>query len=208
MLECHHAQYITMSLAYLKKSTTGPPHGDSHRQVLANLQHEIECFGSSFADWIDAQRSYVNALNGWLQNCIILPQERSKGRNVFCPRRALAPPIFVLCLEWSARIKTLPSGELTNAIKVFASDVHSSMEQLVEEQKKQGPSELDNNGESESRENEMPNINLLNLKAGLKKTLDWLTKFAEASLKMYEEIRQASEAAQIAYTNGKTTTRL
>ncbi|XP_042513170.1 protein ALTERED PHOSPHATE STARVATION RESPONSE 1-like [Macadamia integrifolia] len=209
MLACHHAQYITISLAYhSKSSTSGPGQGDSHRQVLAHLQHEIECFGSSFRDWIEAHRSYVEALNGWLQYCILPPKERSKGSRVFCPRRALAPPIFVLCLDWSAGIRALPSGELTDAIKALASDVSKSMEQQAEDQqKKQGSPDSDDGGGSENRENERHEntSNLGSIHSGLIKAFDRLTKFAEASLKMYEDIRQGSEAARIAYTSCRTT---
>ncbi|XP_043720963.1 protein ALTERED PHOSPHATE STARVATION RESPONSE 1-like [Telopea speciosissima] len=208
MLECHHAQYITISLAYhSKNSTLGPGRGDSHRQVLAHLQLEIECFGSSFADWIEAHRSYVEALNGWLQNCILLPQERSRVRRGFCPRRDLAPPIFVLCLDWSAKIRTLPSGELTDAIKALASDVRNSMEQQVEDQQKKKESQdSDNSGGSENRESEKHenNSNLSCIHSGLMKALDQLTKFAETSLKMYEDVRKESDAARIAYTNCRT----
>ncbi|KAJ4967537.1 hypothetical protein NE237_019386 [Protea cynaroides] len=208
MLECHHAQYITISLAYhSKSSTSGPGQGDSHRPVLAHLQNEIDCFGSSFADWSAAHRSYVEALNGWLQNCILLPQERSKKGRSFCPRRALAPPIFVLCHDWSSKIIALPTGELTDAIKALASDVRNSMEQQVEEQqKKQGSPDSKNSGGSENREYERHEntSNLSSIHLGLMKALDRLTKFAEASLKMYEDIRQGSEAARIAYTNCRT----
>ncbi|CAL1376705.1 unnamed protein product [Linum trigynum] len=36
--------------------------------------------------------------------------------------------------------------------------------------------------------------------ASLAKVLDWLNKFSETSLKMYEDIRQKSEAARVAYS--------
>ncbi|XP_043718743.1 protein ALTERED PHOSPHATE STARVATION RESPONSE 1-like [Telopea speciosissima] len=209
MLACHHAQYITISLAYhSKSSTSGPVQGDSHRQVLAHLHHEIECFGSSFTDWIEAHISYVEALNGWLQNCILLPQERSKGRRVFCPRRALAPPIFVLCLDWSAGIRALPSGELKDAIKALATNVRNSMEQQTgDQQKKQGSLDSDDGEGSENSKYERhENTSKVgSIHSGLTKALDQLTKFAEASLKMYEDIRQGSEAARIAYTSCRTT---
>ncbi|XP_042494572.1 protein ALTERED PHOSPHATE STARVATION RESPONSE 1 isoform X2 [Macadamia integrifolia] len=209
MLECHHAQYITISLAYhSKSSTSGPGRGDSHRQVLTHLQHEIECFGSSFTDWIEAHRSYVEALHGWLHNCILLPQERSKGRKGFCPRRALAPPIFVLCLDWSNKIKALPSGDLTDAIKALASDVRNSMaeQQVEDQQNKKESQDTDNSGGSGNREYEghENTSNLSSIHSGLMKALDQLSKFAEASLKMYEDLRKESEAARIAYTNCRT----
>ncbi|EOX92157.1 HAT transposon superfamily isoform 2, partial [Theobroma cacao] len=135
MLECHHSQYITISLAYHSRSSTGAPQGDSRRQIMTQLQQEIECFGISFTDWVNSHASYLEALNGWLQNCIIEPQERSKHRNPFSPHRylGLGPPIFVLCREWSAGIKALPAEELSDAIKAFLSDLCHLMDQQVEQ---------------------------------------------------------------------------
>uniref|UniRef100_A0A5B7BJ21 DUF632 domain-containing protein n=1 Tax=Davidia involucrata TaxID=16924 RepID=A0A5B7BJ21_DAVIN len=207
MLECHHAQYITISLAYHAKSSTGTPQGDTHRQILAQLQHEIECFGLSFTHWINSLTSYVEALNGWLQNCILQPRERSKGRRAFSPRRVLAPPIFVLCRDWSDGIKALPSDELSDAIKAFLSDLRHSMGQQVEElQEKQIILDSSNNGEPEGKDDEKilrddRSSNLSCIHASLTRVLDRLTKFSETSLKMYEDIRQKSEKARSAYSN-------
>ncbi|XP_021678432.2 protein ALTERED PHOSPHATE STARVATION RESPONSE 1 isoform X2 [Hevea brasiliensis] len=204
MLECHHAQYITISLAYHSRNTTGTPQGDTRRQIVAQLVEEIECFGLSFANWVNSHASYVEALNGWLQNCILQPQERSKSRKPFSPRRALAPPIFVLCRDWSAGIKALPSEELGNAIKTFISDLCHLMEQQVEQLPNKENLIDENNGESGSKDDEKNDeaaSSLSCIQASLTKVLDRLNKFSEASLKMYEDIRQKSEAAQIAYLN-------
>ncbi|XP_059624302.1 protein ALTERED PHOSPHATE STARVATION RESPONSE 1-like isoform X2 [Cornus florida] len=207
MLECHHAQYITISLAYHAKSSTGTPQGDAQRQIMSQLQHEIDCFGLSFANWISSHTSYVEALNGWLQNCILQPRERSKGRRAFSPRRVLAPPIFVLCRDWSAGIKDLPSDELSKSIKAFLSDLHHSAGHQMEElQDKQRTLDASNNEELESKDgekNDDRSSKLCCIQASLTKVLDRLTKFSEASLKMYEDIRQKSEAARNAYSNYK-----
>ncbi|KAJ6740813.1 hypothetical protein OIU79_000849 [Salix purpurea] len=203
MLECHHAQYITISLAYHSRSTTGTPQGNTRRQIMAQLQQEVECFGLSFANWVNSHASYVEALNGWLQNGFLQPQERSKNRRPFSPRRLLAPPIFVLCRDWSAGIKGLPSEELNNAIKTLLSDLHLLMEQ--QEEKLHNEDEVDvNNGESGGKENDRDDdvaSNLYCIHASLTKVLDRLNKFSEASLKMYEDIRQKTEAARVAYLN-------
>lgn len=67
MLECHHTQYITISLAYhVKNSTMASTQGESYKLIVGNLQHEIEYFESNFVDWVSAYKSYVEALNGWL----------------------------------------------------------------------------------------------------------------------------------------------
>ncbi|KAB2617420.1 hypothetical protein D8674_013289 [Pyrus ussuriensis x Pyrus communis] len=206
MLECHHAQYITISLAYHSKSST-PSQGDSRRQVMAHLLDEIECFGLSFANWINSHTSYVEALNGWLQNCIMQPRERTKSRRPFSPRRAVAPPIFVLFRDWAAGIRALPSNELTDAIRTFLSDLRHLMEKQAVTQKNQGTAEsVDaNNGEAENKEenSEESSPNLSCMHASLARVLERLTKFSEASLKMYEDIRCKSEAARVAYLNGR-----
>ncbi|XWS41541.1 hypothetical protein CRYUN_Cryun17cG0090600 [Craigia yunnanensis] len=211
MLECHHSQYITISLAYHSRNSTGAPEGDTHRQIMANLQQEIECFGISFTDWVNSHASYLEALNGWLQNCIIEPQERSKNRNPFSPHRYLGfgPSIFVLCREWSAGIKALPAEELSVAIKAFLSDLCHLMDQQVEQLQKKEKSVDANNGESECKDgvntltdgdtNDDVSSNLCCIQTSLTRVLDRLNKFSVASLKMYEDVRQKSEAARIAY---------
>lgn len=207
MLECHHAQYITISLAYhTKNSKMATTQKDSQGQVSIQLQHEIESFESNFKYWIDAHRTYVDALNGWLQICIVLPQERSRARRAFSPRRALAPPIFVLCRDWSAGIKTLPSGELIDAIRCFISFLHTSLAAQVEEQKLKAPTDPVDNEDSQNKEDDQSDslTNLSSIHTSLTKVLDRLTKFSEALRKLYEDVRQGTEAAQVAYANFKT----
>ncbi|KAI9391464.1 hypothetical protein POPTR_007G090300v4 [Populus trichocarpa] len=204
MLECHHAQYITISLAYHSRSITGTPQGNTRRQIMAQLQQEVECFGLSFANWVNSHASYVEALNGWLQNCILQPQERSKSRRSFSPRRLLAPPLFVLCRDWSAGIRGLPSEELNNAIKTLLSDLYHLMEQQEEQLHKEEKVVDVNNGESGEKENDRNDdlaSNMYCIHASLTKVLDRLNKFSEASLKMYEDVRQKTEAARVAYLN-------
>ncbi|KAF7839973.1 nitrate regulatory gene2 protein-like [Senna tora] len=218
MLECHHAQYITISLAYHSKSSNGGLRGDTRREILSQLLEEIECFGLSFTNWINSHTCYVESLNAWLQNCILQPRERSKSRRPFSPRRALAPPIFVLCRDWCAGIKSLPSEELSVAIKSFLSNVRELIEQQEEQlhKKQQNVSMSDHaNGEEmqskaeeeNDHEDDDESANLCCIHSSLTKVLERLTKFSEASLKMYEDIRQKNEAARNAYQNFKPVVR-
>ncbi|KAI9164707.1 hypothetical protein LWI28_000564 [Acer negundo] len=205
MLECHHTQYITISLAYHSRSSMGTPQGDTRKLVLVQLQEEVEIFGLSFADWVNSLTSYVEALNSYLQNCILHPKERSRSRRPFSPRRVLAPPIFVLCRDWSAGLKDLPSEELSKDIKTFLSDLHYLMEHQAEHLKKNLKLDDANNGESETKDDDQKNddvsSNLSCIHSSLAKVLDRLNKFSEVSLKTYEDIRQKSEVAQAAYSN-------
>ncbi|CAK9324291.1 unnamed protein product [Citrullus colocynthis] len=207
MLECHHAQYITISLAYHSKSAAmGTPRADTQRQLSVQLQQEIECFGLSFANWINSLASYVGALNGWLQHCIQQPQERSRNRRPFSPRRVIAPPIFVLCRDWLTGINDLPSNELGNAIRAFLGELNCSISQQAELQRKQKLVEANTGEEVEGKgdeENDIFSSNLSCIHSSLTKVLDRLKKFSEASLKMYEDVRQKSEAAHSTYLNFK-----
>ncbi|XP_058179529.1 protein ALTERED PHOSPHATE STARVATION RESPONSE 1 [Rhododendron vialii] len=208
MLECHHSQYITISLAYHAKSSTGIPQGDTQREIMSQLQDEIECFGLSFANWINSHTSYVAALNGWMQNCILQPRERSKGRRAFSPRQVTGPPLFFLCQDWSAGIKLLPSEELSDSIKALLSDLRDSVEQQGKEMQKTERTVLDtsNNEESLCKDNENEksddnsSSNISSIHSSLGKVLDQLTKFSEASLKMFEHIRQKSVSARTEYS--------
>ncbi|CAN4115193.1 unnamed protein product [Withania somnifera] len=204
MLECHHAQYITISLAYHAKASTSSPQGDTQKLIMSRLQDEVECFGLSFANWINSHTSYVEALNSWLQNCILQPRERTKGRRAFSPRRVLAPPIFVLCRDWSTGIKSLPSEELCDAIKDFLYDLRHSVGHHSEERQKKETTPEPGNEELEAKDEEKTDEKSSNLNcihSSLTRVLDRLTKFSEASLKMCEDIRQKCETARNAYLN-------
>lgn len=193
MLESHHTQYITIQLAYhLKNSKIKNHQQDSKLQIISDLQHEIECFGLSFTNMVNTQTSYVESINNWLQNCIILPKERVKGRRPFSPRRASGPPIFVICRDWSSGIQTLPAQQLSDAIKGFLTNLHR--DSVVEE--------VDLKPEDgEEVNDDMAAVNLGTMHLSLTKVLDGLTKFSEASLKMFEDIKEKSEKAQNVYLN-------
>uniref|UniRef100_A0A1D1XI52 Protein transport protein SEC31 n=1 Tax=Anthurium amnicola TaxID=1678845 RepID=A0A1D1XI52_9ARAE len=208
MLECHHSQYITITLAYHARSSVAPSQNETYKQALIHLQNELDFFRSSFANWIESQTAYVGALNIWLQNCILLPQERSRGRRaaVFSPRRALAPPIFVLCRDWLAAIRSLPSEELSDAIRALVSDLRDCFDKQTEEKQAESSlKQLENEEQLHSKEAENYDkaSSLGVLQPNLTRVFDSLSKFAEASLKAYEDVKQGSEVARVAYTNAR-----
>ncbi|XP_020100981.1 uncharacterized protein LOC109718914 [Ananas comosus] len=203
MLECHHSQFITISLAYHAKSSTTstPPSRDGHRkQALVHLKNELEFFSSSFTNWVDALESYVAALNSWLQKCVLQPQENRRGRRraIFPPRQALSPPIFVLCSDWLTGMRVVPYDFLRDCVKELTTLLHDFIEKLVEEDKKR-KEERGEIGGTEKIENYSK---LVSLQASLAKVFDKLAKFSEASLKVYEDVKQGHEIARTAYKNG------
>lgn len=192
MLECHHAQFKTISSSHnLSISRTGTHYNESKNQIMINLQNEIEYFALSFTDLIKCYTSYIESINNWLQNCITQPKERAKSRRAFSPRRAVAPPIFVICRDWLAGVRALPAQKLGDAIKDLLSHVRRvSMEEF--ERKEMG-----------FENDEVTGFNLSKIHAGLTKVVDRLTEFSEESLKMYEEIKENSETAGNVYLNYK-----
>ncbi|KAJ0988387.1 hypothetical protein J5N97_006743 [Dioscorea zingiberensis] len=212
MLECHHSQYITISLAYHAKNSTLGLHSEPYRQALTNLRGEMDCFGASFANWVSAHKSYVEALNTWLQKCILQPRERRRGRKVpFSPRQFLAPPIFVLCHDWLGGINSLPSEELCNSIQGLLAELHAHacFEQKIEEKPVDKiPEELENSLKSAEKDNEeedklVRSSNLGAMQMSLTRMFDWLTKFSEASLKVCDDVKKGTENARVAYSNGR-----
>ncbi|KAJ3675242.1 hypothetical protein LUZ60_004284 [Juncus effusus] len=173
MLECHHSQFITISLAYhIKRSN---PKTEGQNANLTHLLEGLDSFSSSFANWINSQRNYVKALDTWLQKCVLQPQERRRGRRkaIFPPPQALSPPIFVLCKDWLNGIESLPLDELVESIRAVGSVLREDCER---------------------KENEMEIF-----QSGLRGLFDRLNKFAEASLKVCEEVKHSHEVARVAY---------
>ncbi|KAD4586361.1 hypothetical protein R6Q59_035305 [Mikania micrantha] len=195
MLECHHAQYITISSA--NHSRTQTRLNETNRMIMIELEHQVECFGSSFSGLVKSYTSYVESINNWLQNCIIQPKERVKGRRAFSPRRMVAPPIFVVYRDWSAGSRSLASQKVSDVIKEFVFHIRRL---LNEEEMKSKDLGLIENGE-EMKMDDVRGLNLRLIRGSLTKVFDRLTSYCEESLKMYQEINDKSQSAGNLYSN-------
>ena len=199
MLECHHTQFITISLAYHVVSSQPDCRNESFNQALSLILVETNYFASSFVNLVEAHKSYIGSLNSWIHKCILQPQEKCKGRTkaAFHPHRSLSlPPIFILCERWLNGIKSLPSEELHDSIKGIVSVLHSLVDQQIEERRDEV--------EDSEAEKLCRGWSLDGLQTGLTRMFDRLAKFSEASLKAFEEVRQANETACVQYyTDGK-----
>lgn len=191
MLETYHAQQITISLAYhtakdIRSPTTTESQNELQKQALIHLRTEINCLQSTFSNWVKHHRLYVESLNSWLQNCILQPQERSRGRKItFSPRRALAPPIFVLLRDWSNGSVTTLSEEALDSMKSFSSDINVASRHNLQEVEK---------GEVETK--------LGVMQMCLVRIFEQMRKFSESLIKVYENAKEESERAKNAYING------
>ncbi|EPS71479.1 hypothetical protein M569_03285, partial [Genlisea aurea] len=97
MFESHRAQGEAIQVA---KELDGTPRLD----VIYQLENDLIDWATSFTHWFTAQRRYVQALNNWLLKCLLyIPEEEDTpdGPAPFSPGRLGAPPIFVICHQWS-----------------------------------------------------------------------------------------------------------
>lgn len=204
MLECHHVQYITISLAYHgNKVTAETRRSDAYIKVAACLEDEIEVFNSSFVMWVGAHRKYLKAINSWLHHCLLQPEQQIRGRKVtFPPRGAIAPPIFILCHGWVDGMDELPAEQLSTAIKNVASELRACCRSGHHQSKGGGEGNTNVKMEEED-EDEEKNSHLGRLQTSLTKKFDHLSKFAEASVKTYEGIMEKCEKARIDYVSGR-----
>ncbi|GJN25694.1 hypothetical protein PR202_gb13556 [Eleusine coracana subsp. coracana] len=180
MLECHQTVY---------HNHTGIP------------CERLNLRSASFKIWITAHKSYVEALNAWLQKCVLQPRQdrRRRRRKVsFPPRQAVSPPIFILCRDWLAMMESLPTDELCKSIKDVMQLIRDSFEHHDDQDKPKSESQecgmLNNEQEASGSVAAAEG-----LQSKLTTVLDRLTKFSEASLKQYEELKHKYEVARDDY---------
>ncbi|ONK57629.1 uncharacterized protein A4U43_C09F2460 [Asparagus officinalis] len=137
MLECHRKQLqaILDSKTHNLRAKTGV-----HGHIVANATKELEIqlvnWCSCFYNWISIQKSYVEALNGWLMKW--LPQEEEEtedGILPFSPSRIKAPVVFVVSNDWSNALLRVSESEVMTAMHNFAVHVHNLWESQDEEQR-------------------------------------------------------------------------
>ncbi|XP_076916689.1 protein ALTERED PHOSPHATE STARVATION RESPONSE 1-like [Bidens hawaiensis] len=193
MLECHHAQHTTITSANYSRTRTSHTETNNH-MIMVKLEQEVECLGSAFSDLVKSYTSYVESINNWLQNCITQPKERVKGRRAFSPRRVVAPPIFIMCRDWSGGIRTPLSQKVSDVIKELLCNMHSL---LVEEEMKNKELSLNENGEKKK----IIEWDWSMVDGSLTKVFDRLANYCEESWKMYQDIKEKGETAGNLYSN-------
>ena len=104
MLECHQTQSQSVLAAKSLDSVSfgcDSQHNYAHIEATKELELEMLKWVSSFSTWINAQKNYVKALNGWLLKCIQNePRITSDGIALLSPARLGAPPVFIICNDW------------------------------------------------------------------------------------------------------------
>ncbi|XP_038901012.1 protein ALTERED PHOSPHATE STARVATION RESPONSE 1-like [Benincasa hispida] len=125
MLECHHAQFQAIKESRgLGHIRSGGKPSDVDLRVTLQLDHELISWTTSFSSWISAQKNFVRSLNNWLLKCLLYePEESADGIVPFSPSRIGAPPIFVICNQWSQGLDRFSEKKVIDSMHVFAKSV-------------------------------------------------------------------------------------
>ncbi|KAI3447895.1 hypothetical protein Pfo_004560 [Paulownia fortunei] len=125
MLECHHNQCQAIGEAKRLDAITFRMHfSDAHFEATRQLEHDLVNWTLGFSYWVGAQKGYVRALNNWLMKCLLyVPEETPDGIVPFSPSRIGAPPLFVVCNQWSQSLDRISEKEVVDSMRDFASNV-------------------------------------------------------------------------------------
>ncbi|GLT99955.1 hypothetical protein SLE2022_173580 [Rubroshorea leprosula] len=130
MLECHGCQYQTVIEAKcLNVVALKGRLDDDQLEVVMQLKLELQKWCLSFCIWVEAQKGFVNALNGWLLRCLQYePKETADGMLPGSDRLA-APPLFLIIHQWSQEMNRLEEKKVVEAIYELFTSVNHLLEQ-------------------------------------------------------------------------------
>ncbi|XP_077248937.1 bZIP transcription factor (DUF630 and DUF632) [Tasmannia lanceolata] len=205
MLEIHRLQFNIISIAYYSESSKVSIQSESHHQATILLEYNLNSLCSSFTKWIGAQKSYLQAINGWLHKCVFpLQQKTSRRKSMeFSARGVLAPPIFVTCTDWLSRLEALPYKEVADSIKGLAAVTTRFLPQQEKTHRKNLSSTFSMSRKAtDVQRNEAPidwNSGFEGLQSSLVVLFDQLNKFADSSVNMYVNLDKSIKEFQTSY---------
>ncbi|GLT96877.1 hypothetical protein SLE2022_144700 [Rubroshorea leprosula] len=120
MLECHRCQCEAIRVAKILGSIgSGKMLSDTHLEATLQLKHDLLNWTSRFSSWVGSQKGYVRALNNWLLKCLLYePETTEDGIVPFSPGRIGAPPVFVICHQWSQALDRISEKEVVDSMQV------------------------------------------------------------------------------------------
>lgn len=210
MFECHKRQFdIISAIGSINANYEISLQSESRRHIAVQLENELGTLSSSFMKWIEAQKAYVQAINGWLFKCVSLPQISSKRKRRIQapPLRNYGPPIYVTCGVWLDKLEALPSKGVVECIRALAVEISHI---LPRQDKNQGKSanhthstawhggnhtdSVFNRARDEDSENWVTGFD--SFRSRLTDFLGQLNSFSAASVKMFSELQDSIEEAK------------
>ncbi|KAJ4978914.1 hypothetical protein NE237_009694 [Protea cynaroides] len=212
MSEYHKLQFSIISIAYNSGTAKLSSQSESHPHATSHLEYELSALSSSFTKWINAQKSYLQAIDGWLHKCVFRQQKTSRRKKTRDQslRELGPPPIYVTCGLWLEKLDALPTKDVSDSIKVLAADTtcflpsqeknqrKSSNQSLLSTWKAVGNGETMGNALGEEAPQDWDS-GFDRFRSSLVGVLGQFNCFAESSVKMYMELQEAIGAAKNGY---------
>jgi hypothetical protein len=125
MAESHEAQRQIM---FEVNSFTCPSYGkfcnDAQRHATLKLEFELRNWRSCFMCYVNAQKAYIETLDGWLSKFILTDTIRySRGISSIAPDRAGAPTLVVICHGWYTTLSKFPNKRVSFTMRNFVRSV-------------------------------------------------------------------------------------
>ncbi|KAJ1272292.1 hypothetical protein BS78_06G191100 [Paspalum vaginatum] len=134
-LDSYHSQCQVLSEA---KNLTSVVSGGNGQDLALELEVELIKWIISFSSWVNSQRNFVKALNGWLALCLNYePEDNATGVSSSSPGSIGAPLVFVVCNKWSQAMDHISEKDVVTAMQALVSSVRHLWEQLHLEQTEQ-----------------------------------------------------------------------
>ncbi|XVE94438.1 hypothetical protein REPUB_Repub02eG0008500 [Reevesia pubescens] len=132
LLECYRCQcQKVMEAKCLDVIALNGKLNEAHLELAIKLKYELQNWSLSISCWIEAQRGYVKALNGWLR--LYEPEETADGVSPFSPGRCGPPPVFVIVNQWSEAMDRLSDKEVIAAVHGLFMSINQVLEQHNED---------------------------------------------------------------------------
>ncbi|TVU10220.1 hypothetical protein EJB05_43734 [Eragrostis curvula] len=125
MVDSHETQRQIM---FEVNSFTCPAYGkfcnDAQRHATLKLEVELRNWRSCFMGYVNAQKAYIEALDGWLSKFILTDTIRySRGISSIAPDRAGAPTLVVICHDWYTTLSKFPNKRVSFTMRNFIRSV-------------------------------------------------------------------------------------
>ncbi|XP_058755738.1 protein ALTERED PHOSPHATE STARVATION RESPONSE 1-like [Vicia villosa] len=213
MFDCHKLQFQILSTAYYNNHARITLHSETRKQIASYLESELHFLASSFTKWVGAQKSYLEAINGWLNKCVSLQQKTAKKKRRPQPPllRMYGPPIYATCGIWLDKLGELPTQEVVDSIRSLASETSRFLPRQEKSHAKVakhphvasswntdiGNESSDNLLGDDASEDWLSGFD--QFRASFIRFLGQLNNFSGSSVKMYTELRQAIQHSKTHY---------
>uniref|UniRef100_A0A7N0URD2 Uncharacterized protein n=1 Tax=Kalanchoe fedtschenkoi TaxID=63787 RepID=A0A7N0URD2_KALFE len=200
MHECHKLQFSIISSVALNSGAKISINSETHQQITNHLEQQLSLMSSSFIKWMAAHKSYLQAIDGWLLRCVIVPEKSSRKKRKYRPVsvRGYGPPIFVTCGDWLEGLEKLPTKDLSDSIKNLAAETS----RLLPRQEKHR-ADMNNfyplGDSSRAAASNIWRSDFDNFRSSLVHFFSQLNTFSQSSLNMYKELDVSIQEAKHNY---------